>query len=79
MTIFSYMEQKKACQYDAYMLHAPKTCVHGCMRTCKMRPIWPMILAKPAESLHAIWHATLDTYTLLIPIDISTRNINLKI
>ena len=73
------MEQKKACQYDAYMLHAPKTCVHGCMRTCKMRPIWPMILAKPAESLHAILHATLDTYTLLIPIDISTRNMNLQI
>ena len=73
------MEQKKACQYDAYMLHAPKTCVHGCMRTCKMRPIWPMILAKPAESLHASLHASTNTYNLLIPIDISTRNMNLKI
>ena len=64
------MEQKKACQYDAYMLHAPKTCVHGCMRTCKMRPIWPMILAKPATTI---------TYKLLIPTDIRAHNIRFKI
>ena len=73
------MEQKKACQYDAYMLHAPKTCVHECMRTCKTRPIWPMILAKPAESLHASLHASTNTYNLLIPIDIGTRNVKFKI
>ena len=61
------------------MLHAPKTCVHECMRTCKPAPIWPMGLAKPANSLHERMHATRYIYKLLIPIKIGTRNTNLKI
>ena len=77
--MFTYMEQKKACQYDIYMLHAPNTCVHECMRTCKPAPIWPMGLAKPANSLHERMHASTNTCNLLIHIHISTRNMNLKI
>ena len=73
------MQQKKACQYDAYMLHAPKACVHEYMRTCTIGPIRPMALAKPAESLHESMHASRDIYNLLILIHISTRNMKLKI
>ena len=73
------MQQKKACQYDAYMLHAPKACVHEYMRTCTIGPIRPMALAKPAESLHESMHASRDIYNLLIDIKISTRNMKLKI
>ena len=61
------------------MLHAPNTCVHECMRTCKPGPIWPMLLAKPANSLHERMHASTNMYKLLISINISTRNMNLKI
>ena len=60
------------------MLHAPNTCVHECMRTCKPGPIWPMLLAKPAESLHERMHATRNIYKLLIPIKIGTRNIKIQ-
>ena len=77
--IYSYMQQNKACQYDAYMLHAPKTCVHECMRTCPPRTDLANDLAKPVDSLHERMHATRNIYKLLIPIKIGTRNTNLKI
>ena len=51
---------------------------HG-MRTCKTGPIWPMILAKPAESLHERMHTSTNTYNLLILIDTSTRNMKITI
>ena len=57
-----------------YMLHAPKTCVHEYMRTCTTGPIWPMVPAKSADSQHESMHATRYIYKLLIPINISTRN-----
>ena len=79
MTIFCYIEQKNACQYDACMLHAPNTCVNECMRTCKPGPIWPMGLAKPAESLHERMHTSTNIYNLLIRIDTSTRNMKINI
>ena len=78
MTIFCYIEQKNACQYDACMLHAPKACVEY-MRTCTIGPIWPMALAKPAESLHERMHTSTNTYNLLIRIDTSTRNMKINI
>ena len=61
------------------MLHAPKACVHEYMRTCTTGPIWPMVPAKPADSQHESMHATRYIYKLLIPINISTRNMNLTI
>ena len=38
-----------------------------------------MFLVKPAESLHERMHTITNTYNLLIPINISTRNMNLTI
>ena len=73
------MQQNKACQYDAYMLHAPKTCVHEYMRTCMTGPIWPMVPAKPADSQHESMHTSTNTYNLLIRIDTSTRNMKINI
>ena len=59
-------------------LHVCMHLTHG-MRTCKTGPIWPMILAKPAESLHERMHTSTNTYNLLIRIDTSTRNMKINI
>ena len=61
------------------MLHAPKACVHECMCAWGAGPVWPMFLAKPADSQHESMHATRYIYKLLIPINISTRSMNLTI